>query len=88
MVLHGVEPGGESYQQLQQVVFGAGDSGNGLSLEGLGTQLQQMHSCLVQVRLFFHLDCLLIYAGCEWTGSYFSSQRLPSPPTCRRHLPT
>ena len=51
MVLYGVEPGGESYQQLQRVVFGAGDSGNGLSLEDLGTEMQQMHSALIQVGL-------------------------------------
>ena len=55
MVLHGVEPGGESDLQLRAVVFGGGLGGGGggglqLPLEALSTQLQALHSGLVKVR--------------------------------------
>ncbi len=48
MVLNGVDPGGDSYQQLQEVVFGAG-AGPGPALDALNTQLKQLSTALVKV---------------------------------------
>lgn len=47
MVLNGVDPGGDSYQQLQEVVFGAG-AGPGPALDALNTQLKQLSTALVK----------------------------------------
>ncbi|KAL4443399.1 hypothetical protein ABPG75_011136 [Micractinium tetrahymenae] len=48
MVLNGVEPGGESYRQLQSAVYGGGPEGNGLALEALNTQLKALSAALVK----------------------------------------
>lgn len=47
MLLNGVEPGGESYTQLQQAVFGA-SPGNELGLDSLNSQLHELSASLVK----------------------------------------
>lgn len=48
MVLNGVEPGGQSYRQLQEVIYGLPAGSEGLGVEALNEQLHQLSSALVK----------------------------------------
>ena len=51
MLLNGVEPGGESFAQLQRAVFGAAP-GDQLSTDSLNAQLLELSGSLVKVRRY------------------------------------